>query len=752
MKKYLEYFYYSLPFQLVVLHFRRYQVFLLFWFILFATVSGSFMRPFGANALFLSPEYLGKVNFLSTFMVGVAIAIFVMAWNIATFILHARHIKFLATTAQPFLKFYINNAVIPLLFLVFYCYKAVMYSHHHQLLSWSAIVWLILGFGTGFLLITSLSFFYFFGADKRIFKTFAPFLLAANNRYIHSSKRKVVSPEKLNSDMDVKWFLSAKLGLRRARDVRYYSAEFLDTIFKKHHIAAVVAVFAALAFLFVVGYLMDNPVFVFPAAASVTILFSILISVAAATSFFFRSWSVPLVILVYLFFNFLYRNQIIETRNQAYGLDYTKKHEWPVYSEAVMDTIASAANIESDKLRFISRLDAWKLQQSEEKPVAYILCVSGGGLRSANFTMNVLQQLDSITSGNFLKQTVFISGASGGMLGAAYFRELYLQRLQHPDLYLQDKKYSDAMGKDLLNPLFSSLVSRDLISATKTARVLGYTYKKDRGYAFEKQFNTNTRNTLQKTIGSYQPFEDSGKIPSMLISNVITMDGRRMLIGTMPYRFLMRNLDTANELVGNIDAIDFQSYFHLQQPQNLGLTSALRMNATFPYVLPNVWMPTRPIIDVMDAGLRDNTGLETALKMIVNFKAWFKQNTAKVVVIQIRDREMKKWEVDEDPPGLLNTATKPFLLLQNNWYRMQDYTQGDQLAFAKKLYGSNLHFVWFQYIPAKQDAPASLSFHLTTAEKKDIRQTLFDSLNLSSFRKIRNLYPVTEAGNTKRAE
>lgn len=752
MKKYLEYFYYSLPFQLLILHFRRYQVLLLFWFILFATVSGSFMRPFGANALFLSPEYLGKVNFFSTFMVGAAVAIFVMAWNIATFILHARHIKFLATTAQPFLKFYINNAVIPLVFLVFYCYKAILYSHHQQLLSWSAIAWLTIGFGSGFLLITALSFFYFFGADKRIFKTFAPFLLAANNRYIHSSKRKIVSPESLNSDINVKWFLSAKLGLRRARDVRYYSIEFLDTIFKKHHIAAVVAVFAALAFLFVVGYLMDNPAFVFPAAASVTILFSILMSVAAAFSFLFRSWSVPLLIIGYLFFNFLYRNQIIETRNQAYGMDYTNKNEWPIYAEAVMDTIASAANMETDKQHFISRLNAWKALQGTEKPVAYILCVSGGGLRSANFTINVLQQLDSITQGNFLKQTVFISGASGGMLGAAYFRELYLQRMQHGNLNLQDKKYREAMGKDLLNPLFSSLVSRDLISATKTARVLGYSYKKDRGYAFEKQFSTNTENVLRKTIGSYLLDEDSGKIPSMLLSNVITMDGRRMLIGTMPYRFLMRNFDTTNELVGNIDAIDFQSYFHRQQPQNLGLTSALRMNATFPYVLPNVWMPTRPIIDVMDAGLRDNTGLETALKMVVHFKDWFKENTSNVVVIQIRDREMKKWEVDEDPPGLLNTATKPFLLLQNNWYRMQDYTQGDQLAFVKKLYGNNLHFVWFQYIPAKQDAPASLSFHLTTAEKKDIRLTLFDSLNLSSFRKIRNLYPLSNLPQTTRAE
>ena len=64
----------------------------------------------------------------------------------------------------------------------------------------------------------------------------------------------------------------------------------------------------------------------------------------------------------------------------------------------------------------------------------------------------------------------------------------------------------------------------------------------------------------------------------------------------------------------------------------------MRMNATFPFVLPNIEMPTKPDIDVMDAGLRDNFGHETSLRFIDLFKPWLKENTAKVVIVEIRDR------------------------------------------------------------------------------------------------------------------
>ena len=101
MMRTLKAIYCFFPIQLVVLHLKKFQVLLVFWLVLFSTLNGGFMRSYGANALFLSPEYLGEVSPISTAIVGMATGIFVMSWNITTFILFSRHFRFLATTTRP---------------------------------------------------------------------------------------------------------------------------------------------------------------------------------------------------------------------------------------------------------------------------------------------------------------------------------------------------------------------------------------------------------------------------------------------------------------------------------------------------------------------------------------------------------------------------------------------------------------------------------------------------------------------------
>src|SRR5690242_5911185 len=183
MKKYFEGFFYSLPVQLVFLHFRRYQILLLFWFILFATISGHFLKPYGADSLMLDPEYLGNVGALSIAFVGFAIGSFIMSWNITTFILHTTHIRFLATTAQPFLKYCINNAVIPLIFLFCYCWFTVNYQRREELASAIQILTLAGGFLGGFILSIAIAFGYFFGTDKNIYRKMAIHITSANEKY-----------------------------------------------------------------------------------------------------------------------------------------------------------------------------------------------------------------------------------------------------------------------------------------------------------------------------------------------------------------------------------------------------------------------------------------------------------------------------------------------------------------------------------------------------------------------------------------
>src|SRR5215213_10255393 len=151
MWKFLRSVYYSFPVQLMILHLKKFQVLLLFWLLLLSTVNGSFMQTFGANSLFLAPEYLGQVNAISAAFVGVAFGVFIMSWNITTFILFSRHFKFLATTTNPFLKYCINNSIIPLLFIGFYFFRGVRFTSQKELMSSGQVTLLILGFLFGFI-------------------------------------------------------------------------------------------------------------------------------------------------------------------------------------------------------------------------------------------------------------------------------------------------------------------------------------------------------------------------------------------------------------------------------------------------------------------------------------------------------------------------------------------------------------------------------------------------------------------------
>src|SRR6266487_541552 len=390
MKKYLVGFFYSLPVQLLLLHFRRFQVLLIFWYILFATVSGHFLQPYGANSLYLAPEYLKNVNALSTAMVGFAVGVFIMSWNITTFILHTKHIKFLATTAQPFLKFCINNAVLPLFFLIFYFVYAIEYDSNLELLSTLDIIILLSSFLGGFILSVFIAFAYFFSADKNIYRRLGNVIISANKKYERTVRRQQLPLRK--GEIRVDWFLSAQLGLRKPRNVKHYSQEFIDSIFKRHHFATVVAILLSFISLLVIGFFSDKEIFQIPAAASITVFFGILIGVAGAISLFLGSWTIPVLVALCLIINFLYQKNIIDLRNKAYGLNYNNKNERPVYDRNALMQMVSPQNIEADKKVFLNMLQNWKNKQTSDKPVLVIINTSGGGTRSATFTVNVLQK------------------------------------------------------------------------------------------------------------------------------------------------------------------------------------------------------------------------------------------------------------------------------------------------------------------------------------------------------------------------
>ena len=722
MKQLIKDIYYSFPVQLFVLHFRKYQILLLFWYVLVSTINSGFMKNYGADALFFSPEYLGEVNILGALITGVALGVFIMSWNVTTFILHTKRFRFLATTATPFFKYCLNNAILPLSFIVFYFIKLYRFDDYRELMSTADVITEIAGILSGLILLLAVSFIYFFGAERTIVRRMAP--IVGNPELFNKTFTGKHHTDEFG--LKVSYFLSGRFRVRKVRRVHHYRQDFIDAIFKRHHIAAIASMLLSFIFLILIGFLLENKFFEMPAAASILVFFAIMIALIGALTYFLESWSLPFAILLIIFLNFLYSKEIIDPRNKAYGLNYTHKETRPVYNKQSLQMLCSNEKITADKANMINILDCWKSKQEEEKPIIFFINVSGGGLRSAAFVMNALQKLDSISNGNIMKHTFLISGASGGMLAATYYRELYRYKLRNANF-------------DLLNPVFTSMIARDIFAPAQKFHVGNLYYVKDRGYAFEKKLSDNTDGLLNVQLDDIKTDETKAFVPLLFFNSVIKSDGRKMVISSQPVSFMMKPSFLATDSLASPDAIDFCGLFHDQQPGNLRVLTALRMNATFPYVLPNVWLPSEPVIDVMDAGLRDNYGQETSLRFIDHFKEWIQKNTGGVVILQLRDRMNDNWQQPFETNSISDMFVTPATMLQHNWFKLQDYFQTDQFNYYQQNNDSTIRRITIMYLPEKVENGATLNFHLSAREKRDIRNSFNNEVNRNALNKIAEL-------------
>ncbi len=736
MRQFFKGVLYSFPVQLLILHFRKYQILLCFWLLLFSVVNSGFMKSFGADALFFAPEYLGNVNFLAALIVGVALGVFFMSWHITTFILHSKRCKFLAATSKPFLKYCINNSLLPLFFLLFYFVKLFIFNQYKELMEIKLIASVLLGILCGLILLFMLSFGYFFGAEKTIVRSIAPIVSNSEkfNRIFGPTNNLPID----TFGLKVNNYVSTGLRIKQVRKVAHYNQAFLDLIFKRHHIAAIASIVLAFLFLITVGFFLDNTFFRLPAASSIFIFFAVFMAVIGALTYFLQSWSLLFVLGLIIVLNVLYRHEIIDPRNKAYGLNYTNKDERPQYNKATLLSLLTPQKIENDKANMLAILNNWKAKQKEAKPKMIFINVSGGGLRSATFVMNTLQKMDSTTNGELMKHTFLISGASGGMLAATYYRELYRHNYYaDPGYNLSHEKFTNAITKDLLNPVFSSMIARDIFAPAQNFCVGNYKYVKDRGYAFENQLGENTDGLLNKQIKDFADDEKKANVPLLIFNSTISRDGRKMMVCSQPLSFMMKPLLYTNDTTVSPDAVDFGALLHKQNPHNIRLLTVLRMNATFPYILPNVWLPTEPVIDVMDAGLRDNFGEETTLRFIENFSDWIKENTSGVLIIQLRDRPKDNWYRPFENSNISDVLIKPGTMLQHNWFKLQDYSITQQYSYLHKQLDSSLQQLTLMYIPEKEEQGAALNFHLTAREKRDIKLSFYNTYNQQCLQKIK---------------
>ena len=732
---------YSFPVQLLLLQLKKHHFLLLFWILLTLLVTSTVGSHYGVNYLYLAPEYMGRVDFWSYLIIGAAFGGFMVAWNITSYILHAHRFPFLATLTRPFGVFCFNNSVIPIIFFSIYCWSIYDFQRTAEIADPSKIATDILGLLLGLGIALALAGAYFFNTNRSIFQVLGLSPEDEPEDYdMHEDAAQKAMLPAWRVDTYVNMFGKVKL----VRPADHYDLDLLMQVYRQHHSNAVFVEITWLAALVGLGLLIDVPVFLIPAGASVLILFGLLLTLTGAFSYWVRGWRAAMYLVLIGIISLLTRYDLFNHRNQAYGLTY-ETESLAEYSLASLEDLASPDKRQEDTAHFRQILENWRDRNPDgpggEKPKMVLLNSSGGGLRAALFNTCVLQTADSLQDHQLMNSMFMMTGASGGMLGSAYYRELVYREQQGESVNRQSEKHRDAMSGDLLNSVTFTIVVNDLFFPwQKFETPCGREYRKDRGYMLERQFNKNTGGILDKSLAEYRDAEFNQEMPLMILAPTIINDGRKLFISPHQLSFLSvpPNVHGAQQ-DPMVDGYDFMRLFGHQSADDLRMTSALRMNATFPYILPSVALPTEPPMEVMDAGLRDNFGLETSTRMISVFREWILENTSGVVIMEIRGHEQFEEISPNQGESFFSKIFSPVSNLYSNWNEMQDYQHDYLIDFASEVLDGKLDVLVFEYTPAEDAKKAAVSFHLTSRERKDIIGAIGNDHNQAQFARLQRL-------------
>jgi len=751
--KWYRYIAYFFPIQLVFVQLKKNQLLLVFWAILFGLITKNIAAKYGVPYLFLNPEYLNKVNVISYFLVGFACGGLIMAFNISSYIINGFRFPFLATLSNPFLKFCLNNCIVPIVFIVVYCVNIYQFQLEDQYATHTRIWFDITGFIFGIFLFAFLTLSYFFKFNKDIFNLFG--IKTVEQDEIKKRKisrvifRKNMSIKNISNresrDWHVETYISNFRRIKIARDVSHYDKENLLDVFRQNHRnAAVFQIFVVLTVL-ILGLFRNIPLLALPAGSSVFLIFTLYLMITSALHTWFRGWSTFVTFVIFLILNYLFSTNFFYPKSYAFGLNYD--NEKANYSaENLSSYNTSKATIEADKSNMVEILKKWKKKncvkstELNHKPKLILINTSGGGLRSSLWTFEVLQFADNILDGELLNHTFLITGASGGMVGAAYLRELYLKKQLDKNFNLHHNRYRENISRDILNPITFSIAVNDLFLRFQTFKDGKYTYKMDRGFAFENGLNDNTENIFKgKRLKDYYSLEKSAQIPMMILTPTVVNDGRKMYISSQPISFIT-SYEHTNTLAynPNIEGIEFSRFFKKQDASNLLFTSALRMSGTFPYITPVVSMPSIPVIELMDAGARDNYGIQTSMKFLYTFREWISKNTSGVVILQMRDR-FKEFPIEPNGnKSLSGTLGTPMDAFYSNTFNIQDYANDGLYQYSSYWFDGKIDVIDFQLHNKKPDN-ISLSWHLTNKEKRKVLSSLAIPENQAALLKLKKL-------------
>ena len=388
--------------------------------------------------LFLAPEYLGKVNMLSFFFTGLATGSFIMAFHISSYVVMAHQYPFIVRFTKPFYHYSVNNSTLPLLYICIYVIQSYRHQKIYELLPWIEVYTNLLAFLAGLVLFIFFSFGFFYLVSRGIPKLvtigeqtlnesewFKPRFLKRIYERDADKKMKESPFEAEDEDQSAAgYYLSSFFRISRTGRFSHFSRQSFKKVFQYQHIHAISYVVFMLILILTRGFIKDKPSLMLPAGASFHIIFTVIVLITSLFYLIFRNWTVVVMGLFIFLISYFSPPNLMSYNNSAYGMNYSNHKSFP--------DLVTKRDFFEDSLNTIKILGKWKLKNTDpghphDKPRMILITADGGGLKMAVWTYYALGYVDSVLEGQLIKHTQRITGASGGMLGAAYFRENYLE-------------------------------------------------------------------------------------------------------------------------------------------------------------------------------------------------------------------------------------------------------------------------------------------------------------------------------------
>ncbi len=725
---------YFFPVQLLLVHFKKNQSLLFFWIILFGFIFQKIGVKYGFPTLFLDPEYLNKVNFLSFAIVGFALGGFIIAFNIASYIRNAYRFPFLATLSKPFVKYCLNNSLLPITFFASYMICICYFQYINEFMLSTAIVIDLFGLCCGFTIFIVLSFWFFNKVNKDIFQLFglgvddSQHTLKSEKKsqvkrvYLNSKQKWNVINTKDERDWNVRSYISSNLKIRMARGYEHYDKSILKSVYKQNYRNATIYQIILLLSIFAINIFSEIHYFQLPASASVLLILTILLMITSILYSFFKGWTNIFALIILILINGAANKNLLSIKSKLLGLNYK--------TVAIFSNENNLKLHTQDSLKGINYLTNWQKKltiSNAAKPKLILMNVSGGGLRSFAWVTRALIYSDSVLKNKLYNHTVLMSGASGGLIGAAYWREL---NYSHESIN-QDQIFKQ-VSNDMLNNISLKLATNDIFFRLNFLKTKKGTITLDRGIALEQSINKNTSDYLNKPLNSYTELEQRAYMPILVISPTVLNNSKRMLISASPINYLSNN-NVHNSLN---DVLVFSNFFPKHE---VSLTSILRAAASFPVISPEINLPTIPSMQLIDAGMRDNLGMNNTLQFLNTFSDWINENTSGIIILEIRDRnkyEEKNLPASNSIFSVFTSAPESFY---KNLFKVQDFESERKINLLKQkfkvpFYNLNLALV------NDEKQSISLSWHLNSREKKQVFNSIYSNNNMATIKKLNELF------------